>query len=107
MEWDSIEPGKRQGVYAIFVKGTDNCLYVGESGNLRSRINGHFYNSKTSDLRCMVKEDMDPPVDEDELRYVTEVRIMHMPGSDAKHRRTVEKKLTEELNPRYPVKGRS
>lgn len=102
MQWDSVEPGKRQGVYAIFVKGTDDCLYVGESGNLRSRINGHFYNSKTSDLRRLVEEDDDPPVDAEELHYVAEVRIMHMPGSDPRHRRTVEQKLTEELEPRYP-----
>jgi len=102
MEWDSIEPGKRQGVYAIFVKGTDDCLYVGESGNLRSRINGHFYNSKTSDLRRLVDEDANSPVTSEELHYVSEVRIMHMPGSDPKHRRTVEKMLTEKLRPRYP-----
>jgi len=102
MEWDSIEPGKRQGVYAIFVKGTENCLYVGESGNLRSRINGHYYNSKSSDLRGFIEHDPDPPVDAEELRYVTEVRIMTMPGSDAAHRRTIEAKLTETCDPTYP-----
>lgn len=102
MEWDSIEPGQRQGVYAIFVKGTENCLYVGESGNLRSRINGHFYNSKPSDLRGLMEKDDNPPVGADELRYVTEVRIMDMPGSDARHRRTIEAKITETCDPTYP-----
>lgn len=104
MRWDSIEPGKMQGVYAIFVKGTDNCLYVGESGNLRSRINGHFYNTKSSDLRGYITSDDSPPVKADELQYVTEVRIMQMPGSDPGHRRTVEQKLANKLGPTYPEK---
>lgn len=105
MRWDSVEPGKRQGVYAIFVKGTDKCLYVGESSNLRSRINGHYFNSKPSDLRGFVKEDDDPPVEVDDLQYVTEVRIMEMPGSDPSQRRTVEEKLSDKLGPTYPRKS--
>ena len=102
MEWDSIEPGQRQGVYAIFVKGTDNCLYVGESRNLRSRVNGHYYNSKPSDLRGFIEQDENPPVSADELRFVTEVRIMNMPGSNASHRQTIELKLPGTCNPTYP-----
>lgn len=102
MRWDAVEPGKMQGVYAIFVKGTDNCLYVGESGNLRSRINGHFNNSKKSDLRGYIQRDENSPVEAKEVQYVTEVRIMQMPGSEATHRRTIESKLTNKLEPTYP-----
>ena len=86
----------------IFVKGTENCLYVGESRNLRSRVNGHYYNSKPSDLRGFIEQDENPPVSADELRFVTEVRIMNMPGSNASHRRTIELKLAETCNPTYP-----
>ena len=43
-----------------------------------------------------------PPVSADELRFVTEVRIMNMPGSNASHRRTIELKLAETCNPTYP-----
>ena len=102
MRWDAVEPGNMQGVYAIFVKGTENCLYVGESGNLRSRVNGHFNNSKSSDLRGYIQRDDESPVEANELQYVTEVRIMQMSGSEATHRRTVEEKLTEKLEPVYP-----
>lgn len=103
MRWDSIEPGKRQGVYAIFVKGTENCLYVGESGNLRSRINGHYYNSKSSDLRGFLERDPDSTIKPDESHYLTEVRILDLPGSEPQHRRTIEKKLSNKLHPNYPM----
>ncbi|WP_089872761.1 GIY-YIG nuclease family protein [Halogranum rubrum] len=102
MRWDAIEPGNMQGVYAIFVKGTENCLYVGQSSNLRSRINGHYNNSKSSDLRSHVQRDNDSPVEARELQFLTEVRIMQMPGSEKSHRITIEKKLTNKLEPIYP-----
>jgi hypothetical protein len=79
IEWDAIQPGEMQGVYTFFVRGTDTCLYVGESSNLISRINGHYNNSKTSDLSGLIRRDDDPPDGPDELRYVTEVRIDSLP----------------------------
>lgn len=65
MQWSSVEPIKREGVYALFIRGTEECLYVGESGDIHTRINSHFSNRETgSDLRSFLLNDNNSPIEE-------------------------------------------
>lgn len=108
-QWDFVflKDFECEGVYTIWNTNSKNCLYIGSSNNLRSRIIDHIMNNKN-----LKNRDMYVKIRKDKYRFerlTLEARLIYKlnPAHNKQYirRSTKEeikqdiKKLTEDLKP--------
>lgn len=91
---DTVPP-KMGGVYGIFTTEGE-CLYIGETTNLISRIDNHLYGGGFVDK---LKRDPDPTVDPEKVWSQTRIKFQAIEQDSI--RKQVEDVLKHDLDPEY------
>jgi len=89
---------KISAVYGIYTLSGE-CLWIGETENLYSRLDDHYHSSRGSTIRGCVENDDQFNISIDELWERTALKTISV--KDTKRRKELEKRLIEELEPRY------
>ena len=90
---------KVSAVYAIYSRDNE-CLYVGETENFYSRLDDHYHSTRSSSIRGNIQDDEDTDISVDSLWEETKIKTM-TGFSDTSERKQLERKLIEDLNPKY------
>lgn len=89
---------KVSAVYGIYSREGD-CLWIGESENLYSRLDDHYHSSRGSTIRGCIENDEYINISVDELWEETLLKTYTVKGKSK--RKQLERRLIRELNPRY------
>jgi hypothetical protein len=98
-----IEP-KISAVYGIYSRDGE-CLWIGESENLYSRLDDHYHSSRGSTIRGCVENDESIDISIENLWEETALRTY--PVSGETERKRLETRLIQELEPRYNKQSRT
>jgi hypothetical protein len=89
---------KVSAVYGIYSRDGE-CLWIGESENLYSRLDDHYHSSRGSTIRGCVENDEKIDLSVDELWEKTMLKTFTVSGKSKRKR--LESHLIKELEPRY------
>jgi len=89
---------KISAVYGIYTLSGE-CLWIGQTENLYSQLDDHYHSSRASTIRGHVENDDGSDISIDDLWEKTALKTIVV--KDTRKRNELEKRLIEELEPRY------